>query len=81
MPINVSTTNQNVEVSTTGQTVQANVSGGQGPPGPSGAGNWSEISGKPAEFPPEDHSHAIADVTGLSADLASKVRQGGRTRA
>jgi hypothetical protein len=36
-PIDVTTTNQNVEVSTTGQTVGATVSGGQGPQGPAGA--------------------------------------------
>lgn len=37
MPINVSTTNQEIEVSTSGQTVNASVSGGMGPPGPTGA--------------------------------------------
>lgn len=35
--------------------------------------NWSEVAGKPTTFPPQAHSHAISDVTGLTAALAQKV--------
>ena len=35
--------------------------------------NWSEVAGKPTTFPPQAHSHAIGDVTGLTAALAQKV--------
>lgn len=31
---------------------------------------WSDITGKPATFPPSTHTHAQADVTGLAAALA-----------
>ncbi|MGO2150888.1 MAG: hypothetical protein ACTH32_06760 [Microbacterium gubbeenense] len=31
------------------------------------AATWATLAGKPAEFPPEAHTHAIADVTGLQA--------------
>jgi hypothetical protein len=34
---------------------------------------WSEITGKPEEFPPSDHTHAIADVTGLQTSLNAKA--------
>lgn len=34
---------------------------------------WSGIAGKPTTFPPQAHSHAISDVTGLTAALAQKV--------
>lgn len=37
--------------------------------GASGSVNWGDIIGVPSEFPPEDHTHAIADVTGLAAAL------------
>lgn len=33
---------------------------------------WTGISGKPATFPPDLHSHAIADVTGLQTALDGK---------
>jgi hypothetical protein len=34
---------------------------------------WADITGKPSTFPPDAHSHAEADVTGLVGDLASKA--------
>jgi len=34
---------------------------------------WAEITGKPSEFPPEAHTHAIDDVTGLQAALDGKA--------
>lgn len=40
--------------------------------GGGGAPAWSSITGKPATFPPEAHSHVIADVTGLQAALDGK---------
>lgn len=33
------------------------------------ASAWDDITGKPDTFPPEDHSHAISDVTGLGSAL------------
>jgi hypothetical protein len=38
---------------------------------------WSGIAGKPTTFPPQAHSHAIGDVTGLTAALAQKVELDG----
>jgi len=35
--------------------------------------SWSAVTGKPTTFPPQAHSHAIGDVTGLTAALAQKV--------
>lgn len=37
-----------------------------------GASSWDEISGKPSAFPPSAHTHAQADVTGLT-DIAAKA--------
>ena len=37
-----------------------------------GASSWDEISGKPSTFPPQAHTHAQADVTGLT-DIAAKA--------
>lgn len=34
---------------------------------------WGDVTGKPDEFPPEDHDHAIADVTGLQTALDGKA--------
>jgi len=42
----------------------------------SGASSWSELEGKPAEFPPSAHPHAVADVTGLQAALDGKATPG-----
>lgn len=43
-----------------------NASGGGSP-------SWSSVSGKPSTFPPEAHSHAIADTTGLQTALDGKA--------
>lgn len=37
---------------------------------------WEEVTGKPDEFAPASHSHAIADVTGLQAALDDKLDAG-----
>ena len=37
-----------------------------------GASSWDEITGKPSTFPPSAHTHAQADVTGLT-DIAAKA--------
>lgn len=34
-----------------------------------GASTWDELTGKPTEFPPESHTHEIADVNGLQDAL------------
>ena len=39
--------------------------------GGGGAVAWGDVTGKPATFPPEAHTHVIADVTGLAAALAA----------
>jgi hypothetical protein len=36
------------------------------------AGDWNTITNKPATFTPSTHTHAIADVIGLQADLNNK---------
>ena len=35
--------------------------------------SWTDVTGKPATFPPSTHSHVIADVTGLQAALDGKA--------
>ena len=37
--------------------------GPAGPKGDAGASAWSDITGKPAKFPPEDHKHTSADIS------------------
>lgn len=37
------------------------------------ATDWDSVSGKPAEFPPAAHTHAVADVTGLQTALDAKA--------
>ena len=44
--------------------------GPQGDPGPAVA--WADVSGKPATFPPDAHTHAQSDITGLGTALAGK---------
>ena len=42
--------------------------GQAGPPGPKGdpgASAWSDVTGKPSKFPPEDHKHLREDITDL----------------
>jgi hypothetical protein len=34
---------------------------------------WANITGKPATFPPEAHTHAISQVTNLQASLDAKI--------
>lgn len=41
-----------------------------------GAADWSELTGKPVEFPPAAHGHAIADVAELQAALDAKQAAG-----
>lgn len=45
-------------------------------PGGSGVPAWSDITDKPATFPPDAHTHAIADTTGLQAALDGKAASG-----
>lgn len=57
-----------------GPTGPTGPTGPQGEPGEGGgASSWDELTGKPTEFPPEDHTHAQSDVTGLAASLATYV--------
>lgn len=44
--------------------------------GGGGASSWSELTGKPATFPPTAHSHAISEVTGLQSALNGKQPAG-----
>jgi hypothetical protein len=46
------------------------------PGGGGGPVAWGDVTDKPLEFPPEDHDHAIADVTGLQAALDGKSATG-----
>lgn len=59
----------NIDIQTSGALTQngAPISGGGG-----GASSWDELTGKPTEFPPEAHTHAISDVTGLQTALDGK---------
>lgn len=40
--------------------------------GTGGAVAWGDVTGKPATFPPEAHSHATSEVTGLDTALSGK---------
>ena len=53
--------------------------GPQGIEGPAGSKAWTEITGKPATFPPSAHTHAESEITGLVADLGSKLALAGGT--
>ena len=44
--------------------------------GGGGSSAWVDITGKPATFPPDAHSHTIANVTGLQAALDGKQAAG-----
>lgn len=35
--------------------------------------DWSSLTGKPTEFPPEAHTHAQSEITGLESALGSKA--------
>lgn len=41
--------------------------------GGSGSVAWSGVTGKPSTFPPEAHTHLVADVTGLQGALDGKA--------
>jgi hypothetical protein len=45
----------------------------EGDPGPPGTTTWAGITDKPATFPPDAHTHPIADVTGLQTALDGKL--------
>lgn len=38
-----------------------------------GAASWDTLDGKPLTFPPDPHTHPIADVVGLQAALDNKA--------
>lgn len=38
-----------------------------------GTPTWADITGKPTAFPPETHTHVIADVTNLQTELNGKA--------
>nr|CAB0853405.1 hypothetical protein FRC0375_00677 [Corynebacterium diphtheriae] len=42
---------------------------------PKPVNTWGELQEKPAKFPPEEHKHEIADVTGLQDALDEKTTQ------
>ncbi|MBG9337323.1 hypothetical protein I4J17_00925 [Corynebacterium diphtheriae bv. mitis] len=42
---------------------------------PKPVNTWGELQEKPAKFPPEEHKHGIADVTGLQDALDEKTTQ------
>lgn len=50
--------------------IEANGGSGGGSP------SWSSITGKPSTFPPEAHTHPIANVTGLQTALDGKADAG-----
>lgn len=39
-----------------------------------GAPSWAALTDKPTTFPPSKHSHAIAEVTGLTEAIAAQVK-------
>lgn len=45
------------------------ITGGDG----GGASTWDELTDKPTEFPPADHTHPIVEVTGLQTTLDGKA--------
>lgn len=83
MPISVNVQSQTIEVSASGdtitatvspqQSVEATVAGGQGPQGPAGTTDFLELENVPETFPPDAHSHEIAEVTGLQTVLDGKA--------
>ena len=44
--------------------------------GGGGSSAWADITGKPSTFPPEAHTHSIANVTGLQTALDGKADAG-----
>jgi hypothetical protein len=51
-----------------GKVVSSQLPGSSG-----GAVEWTDVLDKPSSFPPSTHTHAESDVTGLTADLATKA--------
>jgi hypothetical protein len=41
--------------------------------GGGGVSSWNDLTDKPATFPPETHTHTIADTTGLQTALDAKA--------
>lgn len=39
----------------------------RGPKGDSGASAWGDVTGKPSTFPPESHTHKMADISDMPA--------------
>lgn len=58
--------------SVNGQTGAVVITGGGG----GGASTWDELTGKPTEFPPTDHTHTVDDVDGLQTALDGKQASG-----
>lgn len=55
-----------------GMKVYANGWAAIGTGGGGGSVGWTDITGKPSTFTPSAHTHVIADVTGLQAELNAK---------
>lgn len=53
--------------------IEANGGSGGGSP------SWSSITGKPSTFPPESHTHAQSEITGLTTALAGIPAKGTAT--
>jgi hypothetical protein len=45
----------------------------EGGSSPGGAVAWADVTGKPATFPPESHTHPTSAVTGLDTALSGKA--------
>jgi hypothetical protein len=48
--------------------------GDTGDTGPAGASDWASISGKPATFPPDAHTHPFSAITGTLTDAQHGLR-------
>ncbi len=60
-------------VGTTVITASAGAAGPQGPPGSAGASTWSDITGKPATFPPESHAHGNITNAGAIGSTSGQI--------
>lgn len=78
-PITAVVSNGNVTATVSPATITASASGGIGPAGPAGpqgpAGtgtvDYSQVTGKPATFPPSSHTHTAAQITDFSSAVAA----------
>jgi hypothetical protein len=90
MAISVTTNNEQITAAVTDEKVTATVSpasavsatvtagfGATGPAGAPGASTWNDITGKPATFPPETHTHALSALTQSSATSGQVVTWSG----